>query len=1088
MPTLFLRRFVLACAIIAVALAALFFAASVWLATGPREIPALTPEIEAALNPRHGRFNFDVSKTVVGWGGLGSPLLITTVDTRLMHEGETFLRLPSVQVSLDFWSMLQGEIRPHRVTLYGPELHIAQNTKGRFFLRNDDETASMSFQTFFTGKKDPTQEELAADKGNTLFAHTLSELAILDAKVTFHRRKDDFRIALPGADFIIRRNGDDYRALVSLDTEEKDKKSSALTADIRFDPASHLLETVVNLKNLNPARFADINPQLEPLSHLQLPLSGEVRAQLSTPDYKLKQAAFNLTGANGKIVHPEYFSAPLTLQRVALMGSIAPEIQSITINKAHLDLGKPQIKLQGAVVNPLGTPGIHGQVTIQDIFSDALTVFWPMGVAPSTREWVVNNIQGGYVKHAKFVFDAEPGELAEYKIRNDAIQGEVLVEDAAVIYAPDLPNAWGVTGKVQIGGDSLRVDVDKARILNSTQLTGPATVMIPSFAAEEMNVEVQLPVAASASDTAEYLQKLNIALPEGVKLDAQSITGSVQGDVKLVVIVPSAEEAETRVNYNIGGTVENVAQPDLYKTLDVTEANGEVAVTENAMRFDGKLAVDKRPIALTLDSSSKGLMADVKGNVPIRLAEAFGMTVPDSLAGFVNLDGSVRMKGEAYAIKGNADLNGLSIMLPEYLLSKDAGEAGRVSFDGTYDKDILTLSRFDFTLPSGGAEGAMSFNTATKTLQMADLDSFTLAGSNFSGKYSAITGGHAFTGGGRILDLSFLDKKKDETESEAAQPATEDKGQSTDLPALKLDARFDEVVLGKNRVFNKVRLRADCSETLCNDALVLGETKEVPFLLRLVRKNNQRILVGYTPDAGRFLRSADLYENMRGGELTLQGVFQDDKEGNPLVGRLEISEHRIRKAPLLAKLLTIATFTGIGDALSGNGMTFTGLIAPFTKKGDVIRLSDAKTAGPSIGITATGSINLNKNTLNITGVVVPANMFNEMIASIPLIGEVYGALTGDGLVAANYSLRGDMDDPAVMVNPLSVLTPGFLRGFFDIFDREKNSKEQRETAQTLKDMGDIVNEIGNDFPEIRQWMNANGRKPESDSNSIQAKP
>jgi hypothetical protein len=35
--------------------------------------------------------------------------------------------------------------------------------------------------------------------------------------------------------------------------------------------------------------------------------------------------------------------------------------------------------------------------------------------------------------------------------------------------------------------------------------------------------------------------------------------------------------------------------------------------------------------------------------------------------------------------------------------------------------------------------------------------------------------------------------------------------------------------------------------------------------------------------------------------------------------------------------------------------------------------------------------------------------------------------------AASYALRGPLDDPAVSVNPLTALTPGFLRGLFGIF-------------------------------------------------------
>jgi hypothetical protein len=48
--------------------------------------------------------------------------------------------------------------------------------------------------------------------------------------------------------------------------------------------------------------------------------------------------------------------------------------------------------------------------------------------------------------------------------------------------------------------------------------------------------------------------------------------------------------------------------------------------------------------------------------------------------------------------------------------------------------------------------------------------------------------------------------------------------------------------------------------------------------------------------------------------------------------------------------------------------------------------------------------------------------------------------TGGGLFAATYGIHGNCDDPEVAVNPLAVLTPGFLRGMFDIFDAPAGSR------------------------------------------------
>jgi hypothetical protein len=65
---------------------------------------------------------------------------------------------------------------------------------------------------------------------------------------------------------------------------------------------------------------------------------------------------------------------------------------------------------------------------------------------------------------------------------------------------------------------------------------------------------------------------------------------------------------------------------------------------------------------------------------------------------------------------------------------------------------------------------------------------------------------------------------------------------------------------------------------------------------------------------------------------------------------------------------------------------------------------------------------------------VPAYALNSLPGRIPLLGRLFTAEKGGGLIAADVHVRGKLDDPSIMVNPLSVLTPGFLRRIFRIFD------------------------------------------------------
>jgi hypothetical protein len=58
-----------------------------------------------------------------------------------------------------------------------------------------------------------------------------------------------------------------------------------------------------------------------------------------------------------------------------------------------------------------------------------------------------------------------------------------------------------------------------------------------------------------------------------------------------------------------------------------------------------------------------------------------------------------------------------------------------------------------------------------------------------------------------------------------------------------------------------------------------------------------------------------------------------------------------------------------------------------------------------------------------------------VLGNIPLLGTILTGPEGGGVFAANYRMRGAIDNPDVSVNPLSTLAPGILRNIFNIFDR-----------------------------------------------------
>jgi hypothetical protein len=62
--------------------------------------------------------------------------------------------------------------------------------------------------------------------------------------------------------------------------------------------------------------------------------------------------------------------------------------------------------------------------------------------------------------------------------------------------------------------------------------------------------------------------------------------------------------------------------------------------------------------------------------------------------------------------------------------------------------------------------------------------------------------------------------------------------------------------------------------------------------------------------------------------------------------------------------------------------------------------------------------------------VIPAYTLNRMIGKIPVLGELLAGADGS-VFAANYEMKGDIEDPKISINPLSALSPNSVKQMYD---------------------------------------------------------
>jgi hypothetical protein len=146
---------------------------------------------------------------------------------------------------------------------------------------------------------------------------------------------------------------------------------------------------------------------------------------------------------------------------------------------------------------------------------------------------------------------------------------------------------------------------------------------------------------------------------------------------------------------------------------------------------------------------------------------------------------------------------------------------------------------------------------------------------------------------------------------------------------------------------------------------------------------------------------------------------------------MTVKNFQMINQPLISRLFSAGSLTGLGDLMGGTGITLNEWNFPFTSKNNVIGVNGSRAAGPAICATSDGYIDRPHGTLALKGSLVPACGVNSVLSNIPLLGDIIASKKGEGILSATYSATGNMEQPNISTNPLSMLAPGIFRRIFE---------------------------------------------------------
>ena len=172
---------------------------------------------------------------------------------------------------------------------------------------------------------------------------------------------------------------------------------------------------------------------------------------------------------------------------------------------------------------------------------------------------------------------------------------------------------------------------------------------------------------------------------------------------------------------------------------------------------------------------------------------------------------------------------------------------------------------------------------------------------------------------------------------------------------------------------------------------------------------------------GEVIRDTGIFPSARGG--TFGVVLQPLASGGLYRGQMELKNTNVSGAPVLTELLSALSIIGLLDQMRGAGIVFSDVAADFILREDEVVLVSSSAIGPSMGISLDGRYDAETEAIDMQGVLSPVYFLNAL-------GRIVSNREGEGLIGFNFLLSGPSDEPVVQVNPLSVLTPGFLRDIF----------------------------------------------------------
>ncbi len=1010
----------------------------VWrLSQGPIDLDFLTPSIRSAAIAKDGSWRVDLDRAVLALGHGRHMVEIQAQGVRFYLGGQEppVLAVPVVALSFNARSLLAGFLAPSSVRIEGPHLRFTKDEFGHVAFgvnETQDVGPALPIEVMdqLTGEYDPLKP-----------GRQLRDFSIIDAQLTIEDVASHHAWVLPSVTMDAKRTKTggafSFSALI-----DQDSGGGGFQVKGEYNRTTSTWVVRNSMTTVHLASFASLDPSLSWLAALDFPLNGQLYFS-GDSHVGLTKAEFDLKGDSGRILLQDQAATQYSMAYLLVKGAVDIPAHQLKITETKLALEDGAIVAAKAMVDGLGsdTVGVTIDGAYDHVSFDQLKTQWPQALAPNPREWITTNLSKGIIRDGSISLAGvwKASKPDDFDVQN--VSGKFKTTGLSVNYIPPMPPVHDGWGSASFNQKAFRVDMEGGQVANLKVVGG--TAIFSGLDQTQQYAEISVAAAGTLPDVLRLIDQKPLGYASAMGIDP----GAAGGDTvtKLSLRFPLLKTLRLDdVAIKVHSDLDNARLPKVFSGLNLTQGKLTLDLDDKGMDVTG-------PIQLG------GIAANLqwRENFPSKPAPPFrsryvlkssaidskqlavlGLDTPPFVSPW--MDGTLAAMVTATSngqgkidVDVTADLTQAKMTFPGLEWRKEVKTTGNARVHILVENNRLaSVPSFDVVAGDLKTDGSVSFGVDghAKRVEFKHL------------AYGrTVAEGTLDVGVGGMLTIALKGPSFDampivspDNDGNAPQPNA-----PKDMQPIRIAAQFKKVWLSRPGSLTDMTATLSREQGDWRSISVRGKVGALAkdFVFDIVPLGpTRRQLKLDSPDAGAVMKAFDVYDDLVGGALSIEGQFDDAKASQPLSGTIHITDYNVVHTPALARLLTLASLTGVVDVLKGDGVSFSALDAPFVLADGVLAVKDARTAGSALGLTANGEIDMDRNRLKLEGTLVPFYSINSALGGVPVLGWLLGGDKGSGLVAFNFSMKGATDEPEVTINPLSALTPGFLRHLFDIFD------------------------------------------------------